>query len=196
MDSGDLATWVGSFFAATAAGATLWTLKSQRDQIGEQRRFIGEQSQNLALEREALRAAAVDRREAQAKRVQMSARKAGGQVDGEGNVIGHDHWEVRVRNQSDAPVHDVDVRFGEAYLAAEVYEIPAVAFDGPNPGERTSRPVHLLGPGRALRFLSQEWPSHVVHNNRATLTFTDDAGVRWTRDSRGKLEEAPPDSQA
>ncbi|MET7912000.1 hypothetical protein ABZS98_27775 [Streptomyces avermitilis] len=48
MDGGDLATWVGSSFAAIAAAATLGTLKSQRDQIGEQRQFIADQRTFMA----------------------------------------------------------------------------------------------------------------------------------------------------
>ncbi|MEU8555950.1 hypothetical protein AB0C80_18440 [Streptomyces anthocyanicus] len=196
IDWGDAPTWLGAVFAAGAAWAAWRTLASQRAQIREQRQFIGEQSANLALEREELRAAAAARREAQAKCVQMNARKAGGLPNLDGQIFNHDHWEVRVRNSSDAPIHDVDIRFGTAYLPGEVFEIPGVAFEGPNPGERTSRPVHLLGPGRALRFLSQRWSSTVVHNNRPTLSFNDNAGVRWTLDSRGKLEEAPPEPQA
>ncbi|WP_326817056.1 hypothetical protein OIE61_14045 [Streptomyces sp. NBC_01762] len=90
-------------------------------------------------------------------------------------------------------MHDVDVRFGTAYLAAEVYEIPPSAIHGSNPGERRIRPMHLLGPGRVVRFFSQHWPSTTVHNNRPHLSFVDDSGVRWSLDSYGKLEETPAD---
>ncbi|CAL9597489.1 hypothetical protein AB0P07_11845 [Streptomyces sp. NPDC085944] len=194
MDSGDLATWVGSSFAAVAAGATLWTLKSQRDQIGEQRQFIAEQSENLALERAELRAAALARREAQAKQVYMYHR-TGNSEWGDDDATS-DCWLVSVRNDSDAPVHALDVRFGETYLAAEVYDIPPTAVRGPNHGTRRARPVELLGPRRAVRFDSQEWPRAVAHNHRPTLFFTDDGGVRWSLDWQGKLEEVPPGQQA
>jgi hypothetical protein len=195
LDIGDLATWVGAGFAAIAAGATLWTLKSQRDQIGEQRQFIAEQSATLALERAELRAVAEDRRWAQARQVAMHRRKAGGSVDDEGNVVGYDHWVVTVRNGSDAPVHDINVRFGDAYLAAEAHELAPsaihnLAHEG---GDRLVVPVPLLGPGRVVRFLSQQWQEATVHNNRPTLSFTDDNGLRWTLDSYGKLAEAQPE---
>ncbi|MEU5908929.1 hypothetical protein ABZ780_31760, partial [Micromonospora sp. NPDC047467] len=177
-------------------GAAVWTLASQRSQIREQRQFIAEQSANLALEREELRAAAAARREAQAKQVHMNYQVEGGSWDSEGNVVGYDHWEVRIRNGSDDPLRDVEVRFGTAYLAAEVYEVPPSAFSGPNPGERRSLPVHLLGPGRVLRFLSPQWSEATVDNNRPTLFFTDDGGVRWALDWQGKLEETQPEPQA
>jgi len=197
MDAGDLATWVGSSFAAIAAGATLWTLKSQRDQISEQRVFIAEQSATLTLEREALRAAAEERRWAQARQVHMHHHKRGGSADGEGNVV-EDHWVVTVVNSSDASVYGLEVRFGTAYLAAEVYELaPSAGHNlGAQLGDRLVMPVHLLGPGRAVRFLSQRWSSSTVHNNRPTLTFQDDGGVRWVLDSYGKLDEVPPAPQA
>ncbi|MEU6774683.1 hypothetical protein [Streptomyces sp. NPDC046759] len=51
---GDVPTWLGAIFAAAAAGAAVWTLKSQRDQIGEQRAFIAEQAANLRRERQQL----------------------------------------------------------------------------------------------------------------------------------------------
>ncbi|WP_328439358.1 hypothetical protein OHA71_23760 [Streptomyces sp. NBC_00444] len=206
MDAGDLATWVGSTFAAIAAGATLWTLKSQRDQIGEQRTFIGEQrmfmveqSATLALEREELRAVAEDRRWAQARQIRMYQRQVGARLDGAGQqVTPNDHWAVTVQNGSDAPVHQLEVRFGTAHLAAEVYEWPAFepAQLRATVGDRLVMPVFLLGPRRALRFASQAWPETTVHNNRPTLFFTDDNGVRWSLDSQGKLEEVPAEPQA
>lgn len=202
MDAGDLATWVGSSFAAIAAGATLWTLKSQRDQIGEQRTFIGEQrtfmaeqSATLTLERAELQAVAEDRKWAQARGVGMDQRMDGGEPDGHGGLTGEpDHWTVTVQNRSGAPVHQLEVRFGTAYLAAEAYEWPEFWAGGSGPaGGRLPLPVFLLGPDRAVQFISQTWSSTTVHNNRPTLSFTDDNGVRWTLDSYGKLDEAPPE---
>ncbi|MFC5217312.1 hypothetical protein [Streptomyces coerulescens] len=205
MDGGDLATWVGSTFAAIAAGATLWTLKSQRDQIGEQRTFIGEQTrfmdeqrQNLELERAELRAAAEDRRSAQARQVRMHAKKYGARLDGTGQgATPDDHWGVTVQNGSDASLHQLDVRFGDAHLASEVYEWPAYELGNLRAavGERLSRPVFLLGPRRAVRFVSQQWTGPTLHNNRPTLYFTDDGGVRWSLDMQGDLAEAPDSPQ-
>ncbi|MFE7236103.1 hypothetical protein ACFVAF_36925 [Streptomyces sp. NPDC057596] len=197
IDWGDIPTWLGAGFAAAAAAAAVWTLASQRRQIAEQRQFIGEQSATLALERAELRAAAEDRKWAQARQVAMHHRKAGGSVDGEGNVV-CDRWVVTVQNTSDAPVHGVEVRFGTAYLASEVYELAPSAVHNlsAEDGDRLVSPVYLLGPGRAVRFLSQQWPEATVHNNRPVLSFTDDNGLRWQLDSYGKLEEAPPQPQA
>jgi hypothetical protein len=194
VDIGDLATWVGSSLAAVAAGATLWTLKSQRDQIREQRAFIGEQSATMALEREALRATAEDRKWSQARQIRMHHHKGGSTTDGEGNTVGPTHWIVTVLNTSDAPVHGVEVRFGTAYMAAEVYELAPSATNnlGAQLGDRLVAPVHLFGPGRAIRFLSQRWSAATVHNNRPGVTFKDDSGVAWSLDSYGKLEEVLP----
>lgn len=195
MDSGDVATWVGSCFAAIAAGATLWTLKSQRDQIAEQRQFIGEQSATMALERAELHAAAEDRRGAQAKQIRMHHQKVGGSTDGQGVQVEDDHWDVTVSNYSDAPVHQLEVRFGTAYRAAEVYEWrPNWSLSMPvTRGDQLTLPVHLIGPGRSARFVSQRWSPATVHNNRPTLFFTDANGLRWTLDSHGKLDEALPE---
>lgn len=197
---GDVPTALGTFCAGGAAWFAYQTIKSQRQQIGEQRQFIGEQlqfmaeqQQNLVLEREELRAAAEDRRWDQARRVDVSHMKAAGEPDGQGGAV-IDHWLVVVVNRSDAPVHQVDVRFGTAYTASEVHDWnPRRGHPTYEPGERVVAPVHLLGPGRAVRFASQRWSSATVHNNRPTVYFTDDAGVRWSRDSRGKLEEVPAD---
>ncbi|WP_326728990.1 hypothetical protein [Streptomyces phaeochromogenes] len=188
---GDVPTWFGGAFAALAFGAAAWTLKSQRDQISEQRVFIGEQSATLALEREALRAAAEERKWAQARQIEMLSHMGYELADGEGNVVEADHWVVTIVNGSDAPVHGVEVRFGDAYRASEVFECARGA-SGWLVGERQATPVYLLGPGRASRFLSQGWPIATVHNNRPSVAFTDDDGVRWTLDAHGKLEEASP----
>ncbi|MGW0795170.1 hypothetical protein [Streptomyces sp. NPDC002692] len=183
MDSGDLATWVGSSFAAIAAGATLLTLKSQRDQIGEQRQFIGEQSATMALERAELAAAAEDRRRAQARQVRMTQTLEEGT-----DVTDGVHWDVIVHNGSDAPVHDLMVRFGSAYTADSVHELHSRGVRG----ERWIVPLPLLGSDRRAWFTSQAWSRTTAHNNRPTLEFTDDNGLRWTLDSYGKPAEAPP----
>ncbi|MEV6540869.1 hypothetical protein [Streptomyces sp. NPDC051665] len=187
MQPGDWATWVGSTFAAIAAGATLWTLKSQRDQIDEQREFIAEQSATMELERAELSAVAADRRVAQARRVVMSSGMlASTWVNG---VPGpDDRWKAIVDNYSDAPVHNVEVRFGSAYSAAEAHQY--LRGNAPAEGERLPLPIDLLGPNRAALILSPTWPPAAAHNNRPTLYFTDDNGVRWSLDSYGKLKES------
>lgn len=180
-----------TLFAGGAAWFAYQTIKSQRQQITEQRQFIAEQAANLALERIELRAAAENRKWSQARQISMHHRESGGSTDGEGNITENDHWEVFVRNSSDSPVHEVDVRFGTAYLAAEVYSVPSTALSGNNLGELWARPIHLLGPGRIARFVSQSWPAATVHNNRPQLLFADDSGIQWSLDSYGKLEEIP-----
>ncbi|MGA5198153.1 hypothetical protein [Streptomyces exfoliatus] len=68
IDWGDAPTWVAGAFAAATAYYTRGMLKSQRQQIEEQRDFIREQSAHLTLERRALMAQAEERRYAQARR--------------------------------------------------------------------------------------------------------------------------------
>ncbi|MER5652671.1 hypothetical protein OG458_40540 [Streptomyces sp. NBC_01281] len=188
-------------FGGVVAVFAYQTIKSQRHQIGEQRQFIGEQlrfmaeqQENLTLERAELRAAAEDRRWAQARRVRMTHRKAGGSTDGQDVVTRDDHWRVIVVNESDAPVTQVEVRFGTVYLASDVYEWNAHRIDPMSPpDERTMTPVQLLGPGRALLFKSQQWPPATVHNSRPVLHFTDGNGMRWSLDSKADLQEAHGD---
>jgi hypothetical protein len=156
-------------------------------------RFIEEQQQNLTLERAELRAAADERRWAQARHVDMRAMKAVG-VDTETGLPVTNHWLVVVTNKSDAPIHQVVVRFGDAHLASAVHEWnPARSSPTFEPGERLVAPVHLVGPGRAVRFQSQYWSAEALHNNRPAVFFTDDDGVHWSLDSHGKLEEVPAD---
>lgn len=195
VDWGDVPTWFGAGFAALAFGAAAWTLKSQRDQISEQRTFIGEQSATLVLEREALRAAAEDRKWEQARQIEMLSHMGYELTDSEGNAVEADHWVVTIVNESDAPIHGVEVRFGDAYRASDVFECARGLSDWVV-GERQATPVYLLGPGRASRFLSQSLSSATLHNSRPSVAFTDDDGVRWTLDTHGKLEEASPEPGA
>ncbi|MFI5685887.1 hypothetical protein [Streptomyces sp. NPDC051636] len=92
-------------------------------------------------------------------------------------------------NDSDAPVRDVEVRFGTAYTAAEAQTWDRAGGGPQEPGERLTLPVDLLGAGRTVRFLSQRYSAPTVHNNRPTLYFSDDSGVRWSLDSYGDLKE-------
>lgn len=197
-DFGDVPTWIGGGGALAAGWFAYQTIRSQRQQIGEQQAFIAEQTrfmdeqrQNLGLERAELRAAAEYRRWSQARQIRMRAAKAP-QV-GQGAATAQ--WIVTVTNLSAIPVSNLEVRFGSAYLAAEVYEwIPD--YLGEPRGRRGGRlilPVPLLGPERAVRFFSQEWPAATAQNNRPALFFTDGNDVRWTLDSYGKLEEVPAD---
>ncbi|MET9387893.1 hypothetical protein ABZY09_44625 [Streptomyces sp. NPDC002928] len=185
---GDVPTAVGVAFAGAAAWFGYQTIKSQRQQIGEQREFIGEQMrfmddqrQNLVLERAELSDAAEDRKWAHARRVRMDHRVIPVGTEGAGR------WGVEVRNDSLSSITDLEVRFGTAYFAAEVYQ----SLGSNALGERWISPLPVLGSWRAAEFRSQAWPEATVHNNRPTLYFTDDTGGRWSLDSYGKLEEAP-----
>ncbi|MFD5539105.1 hypothetical protein ACFWIJ_15050 [Streptomyces sp. NPDC127079] len=188
---GDVPTAVATVFTGAAAWFAYQTIKSQRQQIGEQQEFITEQSrfmeeqrQNLVLERAELQAAAEDRRKWQARQVRMVDRLV--PVGTQGAAL----RSVEVANGSDAPVRDLEMKFGTAYVADEVYEGQGDQERGPLAlGERWMTPLWLLGAGRAAVFRSQAWPESTAHNNRPTLSFTDDAGVRWSLDSYGKLEE-------
>jgi hypothetical protein len=197
---GDVPTAVAALFAGGAAWFAYQTIKSQRQQIGEQRQFIGEQlrfmadqRQNLELERAELRAVAEDRRCAQARQVAMHERQVGSDSDGHG-------WVVTVQNPTDTALHDVEIHFGSAYRADRAFAWPPFDHNPMNPTDTGDEllpiPVHLLGARRAVRFASQRWTSATAHNNRPTLFFTDDAGVRWSLDSYGELDEAPGDDRS
>lgn len=192
---GDVPTAVGALFAGGAAWFAFQTIKSQRQQIGEQRQFIGdqlrfmdEQRQNLELERTELRAAAEARRVAQALRVRLTDTLL--PVGTEGAAL----RSTEVVNGSDKPIRDLEVRYGTSYIAAEVYAAIGSQDRGPLAlGERWITPLPLLGAARAAVFRSQAWPDSTANNNRPTLCFTDEAGVRWSLDSYGKLDELPGD---
>ncbi|MGO4630516.1 hypothetical protein AB4225_06165 [Streptomyces sp. 2RAF24] len=182
IDWGDAPTWLAGGFAAAAAWYTRGMLRSQRQQIDEQRQFIIEQSTNLSLERAELRAQADTRRRAQARVVGMSASFT---VDDESGVM-PDHWVVKVTNDSAEPIHGVTVRFGEAYSATEACEIRRS--DG-----RRLRPVGVpigaIGPGRTFRFISARNAAYV--SARPRVNFVDGAGVQWELDEHGRLSEVP-----
>lgn len=184
---GDVPTWVGAVGAIGAAWFAFQTIKSQREQIGEQREFIAEQSlfmaeqqQNLELERAEFRAQAEERKVSQARQVVMSFHTPGA----------HDHWAVKVKNASDDAIHSVMVRFGEAYNALNARD--EAGFYHPDGGRRAV-PVDLIPAGHTVVFESPQMSEATVDNNRPALLFTDDSGVRWRRDSYGKLEETPAD---
>ena len=193
---GDVPTALGALFAGGAAWFAFQTIKSQRQQIGEQREFIGEQTrfmdeqrQNLELERAELRAAAEDRRTAQAKRVTLHSRKAGASTDGQGAATPDTHWVVTVANNSDAPVRQVEVWFGNTYNSAEIFEWRGIVNAAADlRGDRLPQLVDFIGPGRAVRFESQR-AAAAVHNNQPVLYFSDENGARWALNARGDLQE-------
>ncbi|MEI5522523.1 hypothetical protein WB388_18130 [Streptomyces brasiliscabiei] len=165
-------------------------IKEQREFIGDQRAFMAEQSSTLALERTELQAQAAERRVMQARSVEMRFETAGSTGrDERGHDTGYNRWDVTVSNNSDAPIHNVIVRFGETYNAGSAVEIEALHL--PDGGRRVV-PVHLIGGRRSVLFASGSWTEDVVDRNRPSLYFTDDAGIRWRRDESGDLKEQPP----
>ncbi|MET9729658.1 hypothetical protein ABZZ79_03025 [Streptomyces sp. NPDC006458] len=176
MQWGDVPTWGAALFAGGAAWFAYQTITSQRQQIGEQRQFIAEQSANLALEREALRAAAQERREQQARMVQV-------QEGIRAFSIG------ALQNLSDAPIYEIIIRFGndQPKVGRLIQDQRAQTLGRVStPFEDRPMPLEALVAGDALTFelkpeAGERW-----------ITFLDDAGVRWSIDRHGKLEEVPP----
>lgn len=190
---GDVPTALGALFAGGAAWFAFQTIKSQRQQISEQRdfiaeqiRFMAEQRQNLALERAELQDQADERRISQARDVAMVPRASGStSVNEYGDAEGYDHWFVTVHNRSRDPIHEVEVRFGDAHDAESATDLQA---RHPDTGSRRV-PVLLMPAGGEFAFRSPRWSERTVRQNRAVLFFTDDKGARWRLDSYGKLEE-------
>ncbi|MFF2235794.1 hypothetical protein [Streptomyces anulatus] len=173
IDWGDAPTWIAAVFAGGAALFAGLTIKSQRQQIAEQRDFIGEQSRNLWLEREALEAGQQERRQAQAKLVRVGRTTQ--------------HMGV-VENGSDSPITNVSLRAGDTpAVNAGVYMRGNT--QAPD-GERTDLPFALIGAGRGATFsFGDIWRE--IAQNRETLvaTFTDADGIRWQLDEHRLLVE-------
>ncbi|MCG3041560.1 hypothetical protein L7D48_13475 [Streptomyces sp. S1A] len=191
IDWGDAPTWLGAVFAAMAAAAAVWTLKSQRDQIDEQRDFIRQQSENLALERAELRAVADDRKREQASQVKIAAHVFRRDENGYDDEM---RWYVVVKNESDAPIFSLQVTLGAAGNAVEVSEARYNrAYGYTTAGRRTTPPLEVAGAGKLYRFCSEIMDREEGAANRPVLLFTDEAGVRWSLDGHGKLEEVTAD---
>lgn len=175
IDWGDAPTWLGAFFAAAAAGAAVWTLKSQRDQIDEQRLFIQEQSRNLELERRELLAAAQDRREAQARKIHMYMQQPAyvQVVNNSADPITEVHCETR----GTPALHATDIAPGEGVGTG----ILAGLIQGNHPQH-----VERLGVGREAWFHVTTIERGAVH-----IRFKDAAGVEWLLDDAGALRPAP-----
>ncbi|MEU9899677.1 hypothetical protein ACIBCS_42175 [Streptomyces phaeochromogenes] len=172
IDWGDAPTWGGAVFAAAAAAAAMWTLRSQQEQIAEQRVFIEQQSENLQLERQALLVAAQERRESQARDVFLSSEPS----------------YVYASNNSREPLTSVECSDGgrPAVRAMAVSDRQNLAAQLMaqllRHGESTV--VEDLGAQHIAVFQRPQGAAGPV-----TVTFTDAAGVRWTRDELGGLEE-------
>ncbi|MYR93086.1 MULTISPECIES: hypothetical protein [unclassified Streptomyces] len=172
IDWGDAPTWIAAVFAGGAALFAGLTIRSQRQQIAEQRGFIGEQSRNLRLEREALEAGRQERRRAQAEEIYIGRtnRRALGEV----------------RNHSGAPIKDVTLEAGDLRsVSAEFVDLEG------RPTSRTTNelPLAVVGAGKRATFLLRlEQPLSEV-SETFVVTFTDADGVRWQRNEHGLLTE-------
>ena len=180
IDWGDVPTWLRTIFAATAAGAAVWTPKSQRDQIDEQRTFIAEQSANLQLERQQLQAHLDDRRSAQARQILLSRTAGGAELGPEtSQLVGADHWIAIVRNDSDAPIYDLTMTFaGEPPRWVQT-------------SERTGGgDVAVLGRGQQAVFTSPRFVDTLLMAARPVARFRDADSVWWELLHEERLEEA------
>ncbi|MBW8796363.1 MAG: hypothetical protein JF597_23025 [Streptomyces sp.] len=186
---GDVPAWAGAIFAASAAGAAIWTLASQRAQLSEQQQFIGEQrklmaeqSATLALERAERLAVAKARRLEQARHIEAAkttdrfARMA----------------RLFITNRSSAPITDVHVKFGE--LAPGWVSEGDSGYVDKDRGNERPHPLPTIGPSRTFCFAA--YNDVEVPGGLAVAAFTDDSGVRWQLDEHGNLEEMPSDPTA
>ncbi|MFF5285204.1 hypothetical protein [Streptomyces sp. NPDC013171] len=181
IDWGDAPTWIAAVFAGGAAWAAGLTLRSQRRQLDEQRAFIGEQSANLQLEREILRADADDRKRGQARQVTMQYLMQGAGT-GEEPV---EYWQVKVVNRTAEPIHDVSVQCGVRISATSVLLHGATQTErGPHPV-----PLGILSSGFLAEFRTDFSPRGTLNAERPVVFFKDNAGVRWRLDEHGDLSQ-------
>ncbi|MEU1506445.1 hypothetical protein [Kitasatospora sp. NPDC005748] len=178
---GDAPTWAGFVAAIIAAGfaaASFIKLKQQVDEqssfIAEQRAFMAEQSATLALERQALQAAAGDRRTAQSRLVDMRS------------LVSRSNRVVTVTNRSNGTITNVQVKFGP-YVASQIWETnsaESVVSTAP-----LLNPVPVVGAMRGAQFTLNGHTEATLVNNPPVLTFTDEGGVRWSVDDQGVYTE-------
>jgi hypothetical protein len=190
IDWGDAPTWVAGAFAAAAAYYARGTLKSQRQQIDEQREFIAEQAANLQLERAEYGAIAAERRRAQAALIRMEPNP---QTHRSGLTDPWtEWWLVKIHNRSSEPVRDVVVRFGENHTALGSFH----GNDHMCRGAQLGVPLPVLAREGAAWFKSASSTDGSMPNALPCVYFTDNEGVRWKLDRYGDLAEVPPEPVA
>lgn len=179
IDWGDAPTWIAGAFAALAAFYARSTLRSQQNQIAEQRSFIAEQSANLQLERQALSADLDDRRSAQARQVRLKHMAHGAELNMDsGQMEGASQWYLTVANESDAPLYGLSVTFND---------LPATWVQ--SPGRAGAQPLRILARGMQAEFQSPVFESTELSGARGVVTFKDDQGVSWRMRADEQLEE-------
>jgi len=182
IDWGDAPTWLAGVFAAFAAYYTRGTLKSQQKQIDEQRTFIGEQAHNLHLERQALLAAAEDRRWEQARQVHFRAlvtKSKGGTGPGGVRLRSTAVWVGVVTNSSQAPISNVRVTFGGEAAVSVMQEKPIY--------ESLTGEGCTIPSGGLCTFESERGEQEFLDACEPILTFTDIRGVTWHMDRFDKI---------
>lgn len=172
IDWGDVPTWVAGAFAAVAAIGATATLKSQKQQLEEQRDFLRAQTALLSLDHR-------DRVWKQALKISCSTKVFWWLSGYKGAVV---------RNGSDAPITDVQVTFGE--------EAPVSVWS------RWGSHASLLDGDpaiwRALRgresvcFHSRSVPKPRREFLDPSVAFTDAGGVRWCLGPYGDLRQIEP----
>ncbi|MGV9344274.1 hypothetical protein ACWDSD_05580 [Streptomyces spiralis] len=178
---GDVPTWIAGAFAAVAAYYARGTLRSQQEQIKEQREFIAEQAANLRLERQQLQAQLAERRSAQARLVRLNHEAAGAELNDEtGRLENADHWVVTVRNDSDAPIYDVSATFSGQ--SPEWVRTEDRAGGGP---------VRVLGRSKEIVLTSPRFTPTRLMEARPVVDFRDAEGLRWRLLHDERLEEIP-----
>ncbi|MER7477427.1 hypothetical protein ABTX60_07190 [Streptomyces sp. NPDC126510] len=155
------------------------TLKSQREQIRDQRAFIAEQTDVLQLQRDELSASAEKRTREQAQAVRLNPQedvRARWQARGIERV-------AEVRNESGAAVHDVNVLLGNHAAGG----VAVRSFTG-RWGPLQPPPVSRLGPFEVAAFCFFK----ALGDTAPHAFFTDDAERRWHVSAEGLLRPAHP----
>lgn len=189
---GSIVQAVASVFAVVAASVAgiaaydLFKIESKRDRLAEEER------KQAAADRQA---AALEARRAQASKIttwwalhQTESHVRIVKTPSGGTFVGPWVWGSYVRNTSELPVYDVRTLF---YL---VNDQPDGTWTVSDQGS-TPEPIRVL-PGEDIvlvavpREVSNMAPQKINANTFVTgVEFRDAAGVRWSRNAYGELEE-------
>ncbi|WP_405018161.1 hypothetical protein [Kitasatospora sp. NBC_00070] len=176
---GDVPTWIGAIGATVAAGGALWTLASQRNQIDEQRRFIGRQDVVLAHQLTEFQALAEVRRWEQAKQIKRTAKDRPYPMYAASGFDGSSGLAIDVMNGSDAPIYQVAV-VGDV-------ESAGVALVRPEGGWEDA-PVQTLAPGLTARFFLVPGKMRDAYITQPLVSFDDKSDQRWSLDEYHDLQ--------
>ncbi|MET7299812.1 hypothetical protein [Embleya sp. NPDC005575] len=172
VDWSNALTAAGAVFAATAAWATLQTLRKQRQQLDHQRSFMAEQGRVLQLQRDQLLAYAKDRID-QARRIIVDSKYA--DVLGDPAADGNGSRTVTVTNPTDYPIRSVRVDFGVTDRA----EWATIQIEGQYGATRSRYPIDVLVPRGVAVFYSGVLLANDIYYYSPQVTFTDSLGRQW-----------------